>query len=181
MPSYPTNTRLVPQRIEFTTRTLATQFQSPYTGKSQTHRYGGQFWELNVTLAPLFLDDALELTAFLNSLAGTSTAFTFKLPTKFMMSSTPVVLTTTTTGNDFTVTSGTVSVGKYGYTSNITPNRLVQFTTATSLFPKLTPSQAGYSINNSSGANMRLVNNDVKYNVDEMMLTGIVIPMVESF
>jgi hypothetical protein len=177
MPSYPTNTRLVPQRIEFTTRTLATQFQSPYTGKSQTHRYGGQFWELNVTLAPLFLDDALELTAFINSLAGTSTAFTFKLPSKFMTSNT-VGITTTTTGNDFTVGSGTVAVGKYGYTSS--SNRLVQFTSATSLFPKLTPS-TGYSINSSSGANMRLANNDVQYSVDEMMLTGIVIPMVESF
>jgi hypothetical protein len=180
MPSYPTNTRLVPQKIEFTTRTLATQFQSPYTGKSQTHRYGGQFWELNVTLAPLFLDDALELTAFLNSLAGTSTAFTFKLPSKFMIPSS-VTFDTTTTGNDFTLTAGTVSVGKYGYTTNYTANRLVQFTTGTSVFPKLKPSQAGYTVNNSAGANMRLVNNDVQYSVDEMMLTGIVIPMVESF
>jgi len=181
MPAYPVNTKLVPQKIDFTSRTLGAQFESPYTGKVQTHRYGGQFWELNVTLAPLFLSDALELTAFLNSLAGTSTSFTFKLPSKFLMSSTPVVLTTTATGNDFTVTSGTVSVGKYGYTSNITANRLVQFTTSTSLFPKLTPSQAGYSINNSSGANMRLASNDVSYSVDEMMMHGVVIAMRESF
>lgn len=175
MATYPTNPRLTARKIDFTSRTLATQFQSPYTGKSQTYRYGGQFWELNVTLPPLFLDDALELTAFLNSLGGTSTAFIYKLPTKFMTSNT-VGISTTTTGNDFTVTSGTVGVGKYGYTSS--SNRLVQFTSATSLFPKLTPS-TGYSINSSSGANMRLASNDVQYSVDEMMIHGIVIPMVE--
>ena len=178
--TYPTNTKLAPKSIDFTSKTIATQFRSPYTGKTQTYRYGGQWWELTLTYAPLFQTDAEELTGFLNALAGTSGTFTFKLPSKFLMSSTPVVLATTSTGNDFTVTSGTVQVGKYGYTSNITPNRLVQFTTATSLFPKLAPSQAGYSIDNSSGVNMRLATNDINFSVDEMMLTGITVPFVEA-
>lgn len=174
--TYPTNTRLQPKNIEFTTRTLTTQFQSPFTGKTQIYRYGGQWWELNVTLAPLFQSDAEEMTGFLNALAGSTGTFTFKLPTKFMISSS-VGVTTTTTGNDFTVDSGTVQVGKYGYDS--TSNRLVQFTTATSLFPKLMPSTA-YTINTTSGVKMRLANNDVQYSVDEMMLTGVVIPMIEA-
>jgi hypothetical protein len=174
--TYPTNTRLQPKNIEFTTRTLTTQFQSPFTGKTQIYRYGGQWWELNVTLAPLFQSDAEEMTGFLNALAGSTGTFTFKLPTKFMISSS-VGVTTTSTGNDFTVDSGTVQVGKYGYDS--TSNRLVQFTTATSLFPKLMPSTA-YTINTTSGVKMRLANNDVQYSVDEMMLTGVVIPMIEA-
>lgn len=174
--TYPTNPRLQPRNIEFTTRTLTTQFQSPFTGKTQIYRYGGQWWELNVTLAPMFQSDAEELTAFLNALAGTAGTFTFKLPSKFLISST-VGITTTATGNDFTVSSGTVQVGKYGY--DATSNRLVQFTTATSLFPKLNPSTA-YSINTSAGVRMRLAMNDVKYTVDQFMLTDTVIPMIEA-
>jgi hypothetical protein len=174
--NYPSNTRLAPRSIEFTTRTLANQFQSPYTGKTQIYRYGGQWWELNITLAPLFQSDAEEMTAFLNALAGTSGIFTFKLPSKFLISSS-VGITTTSTGNDFSVTSGTVQVGKYGYDGS--SNRLVQFTTSTSLFPKLIPSTS-YTINTSSGVRMRLATNDVKYSVDEMMLTGIVIPIMEA-
>lgn len=174
--TYPTNTRLQPRSIEFTAKSITTQFQSPFTGKTQIYRYGGQWWELNVTLAPLFQSDAEEMTAFLNALAGTSGTFTFKLPSKFMLSAN-VGVSTTATGNDFTVSSGTVQVGKYGYDAS--SNRLVQFTTATSLFPKLSPSTA-YTINTTSGTRMRLANNNVTYSVDEMMLTGVVIPMIEA-
>jgi hypothetical protein len=177
--NYPTNSRLQPKSIQFTNKTLSSQFRSPYSGQTQTYRYGGQWFELNVTLAPLFQADAEEMTGFLNALAGNSGTFLFKLPSKFLTAAT-VQLTTTTTGNDFTVNSGTVSVGKYGYTSNYTPNRLVQFTTATSLFPKLKPSQGGYYVDNSSGVKMRLASSDVSYSVDEMMIHGIVIPMIEA-
>jgi hypothetical protein len=174
--TYPVNTRLQPRSIEFTAKSITTQFQSPFTGKTQIYRYGGQWWELNVTLAPLFQSDAEEMTAFLNALAGTSGTFTFKLPSKFMLSAN-VGVSTTETGNDFTVSSGTVQVGKYGYDAS--SNRLVQFTTATSLFPKLSPSTA-YTINTTSGTRMRLASNDVTYSVDEMMLTGVTIPMIEA-
>ena len=174
--TYPTNVRLQPRNIDFTARSITTQFQSPFTGKTQIYRYGGQWWELNVTLAPLFQSDAEEMTAFLNALAGSSGTFTFKLPSKFMISAN-VGRSTTSTGNDFTVSSGTVQVGKYGYDAS--SNRLVQFTTATSLFPKLNPSTA-YTINTTSGVRMRLATNEVNYSIDEMMLTGIVIPMIEA-
>jgi hypothetical protein len=175
--TYPTNTRLQPRNIEFTAKTLTTQFQSPFTGKTQIYRYGGQWWELNVTLAPMFQTDAEELTAFLNALAGTVGTFTFKLPSKFLKSSTNVVLDTNSNGNDFSVVSGTVEVGKYGY--DTTSNRLVQFTTATSLFPKLNPSTR-YTINNSAGTRMRLAMNDTRYTVDQFMLTEVTIPMIEA-
>jgi len=174
--SYPVNPRLQPRNIEFTSKSITTQFQSPFTGKTQIYRYGGQWWELNVTLAPLFQSDAEEMTAFLNALAGSSGTFTFKLPSKFMLSAN-VGISTTATGNDFTVSSGTVQVGKYGYDAS--SNRLVQFTTATSLFPKLMPSTA-YTINTTSGTRMRLASNDITYSVDEMMLTGVTIPMIEA-
>lgn len=178
--SYPTNVRLQPRTIDFTARTITTQFQSPFTGKTQIYRYGGQWWELTVTLAPLFQTDAEEMTGFLNALAGTVGTFYFKLPSKFLASA-DVGLNTDSTGNDFSVSSGTVQVGKYGYTSNTNnPSyRLVQFTTATSLFPKLSPSTA-YTINTTSGVKMRLATNEVNYSVDEMMLTGITIPMIEA-
>jgi hypothetical protein len=174
--TYPTNARLVPKSIDFGSRTIATQFQSPYTGKTQTYRYGGQWWELNLIYAPLFQTDAEELTGFLNALAGTSGTFTYKLPNKFMISAS-VGITTTATGNDFTLGSGTVEIGKYGYDNS--SNRLVQFTTATSLFPKLSPSTS-YTINTTSGTRMRLATNDIQFSVDEMMLTGIVVPIVEA-
>ena len=183
--TYPTNPRLAPQSIEFTNRNLTTQFRSPYSGQLQVHRYGGQWFELNVTLAPLFLEDALELTAFLNALAGDSGTFYFKMPSKFLIAPTAVSasvgITTDATGNDFTLGSGTVQVGRYGYTSNITPNpyRLVQFTTATSIFPKLAPSTS-FTIDKTSGVKMRLASREVSYSVDQMMIHGVVIPMVEA-
>lgn len=178
--SYPTNTRLQPRNIEFTTRTLTTQFQSPFTGKTQIHRYGGQWWELNVTLAPLFQSDAEEMTGFLNALAGTVGTFTFKLPSKFLITST-VNITASADANDFSVVSGTVQVGKYGYTksSNDPGNRLVQFTTATSLFPKLNKNNS-YEINTTDGVKMRLAANDITYTVDQFMLTEVTIPMIEA-
>ena len=174
--NYPTNTRLAPKSIEFTNRNLTSQFRSPYSGQLQVHRYGGQWFELNVTLAPLFLDDALELTAFLNALAGDSGTFIFKVPSKFLISAS-VGITTTATGNDFTLGSGTVQVGRYGYSSS--NNRLVQFTTATSIFPKLAPSTS-FTIDKTSGVKMRLASREVSYSVDEMMIHGVVIPMVEA-
>lgn len=174
--TYPTNTKLAPKSIDFTSKTIATQFRSPYTGKTQTYRYGGQWWELTLTYAPLFQTDAEELTGFLNALAGTSGTFTYKLPSKFMISAN-VGISTTATGNDFTVSSGTVQVGKYGYDGS--SNRLVQFTTATSLFPKLSPS-ISYTINTTSGTKLRLATNDINFSVDEMMLTGITVPFVEA-
>ena len=174
--TYPTNTRLAPQSIEFTNRNLTSQFRSPYSGQLQVHRYGGQWFELNVTLAPLFLEDALELTAFLNALAGDSGTFYFKIPSKFLISAS-VGITTTATGNDFTLGSGTVQVGRYGYSSS--NNRLVQFTTATSIFPKLSPSTS-FTIDKTSGVKMRLASREVSYSVDQMMIHGVVIPMVEA-
>jgi hypothetical protein len=75
------------------------------------------------------------------------------------------------------VSSGTVQVGKYGYDSS--SKRLVQFTTATSLFPKLIPSTS-YTINTTTGVNLRLATNDINFSVDEMMLTGITVPFVEA-
>ena len=174
--TYPTNPRLAPQSIEFTNRNLTTQFRSPYSGQLQVHRYGGQWFELNVTLAPLFLEDALELTAFLNALAGDSGTFLFKVPSKFLISAS-VGITTTATGNDFTLGSGTVQVGRYGYSSS--NNRLVQFTTATSIFPKLAPSTS-FTIDKTSGVKMRLASREVSYSVDQMMIHGVVIPMVEA-
>lgn len=179
--NYPTNTRLAPKSIEFTNRNLTSQFRSPYSGQLQVHRYGGQWFELNVTLAPLFLDDALELTGFLNALAGDSGTFIFKIPSKFLISAN-VGITTTATGNDFTVGSGTVQVGRYGYTatgSTSSNNRLIQFTTATSLFPKITPSTS-FTIDKTSGVKMRLASREVSYSVDEMMIHGVVIAMVEA-
>jgi hypothetical protein len=70
-----------------------------------------------------------------------------------------------------------VQVGKYGYDSS--SKRLVQFTTATSLFPKLSPSTS-YTINTTTGVNLRLATNDINFSVDEMMITGITIPFVED-
>lgn len=174
--NYPTNPRLAPKSIDFTNRNLTSQFRSPYSGQLQVHRYGGQWFELNVTLAPLFLDDALELTGFLNALAGDSGTFIFKVPSKFLISAS-VGITTTVTGNDFTLGSGTVQVGRYGYSSS--NNRLVQFTTATSIFPKLAPSTS-FTIDKTSGVKMRLASREVSYSVDEMMIHGVVIPMVEA-
>lgn len=172
--SYPTNLYLTPKRIDFTARTIASKYQSPYTGKQQIYRYGGQYWEMNLTIPPLTQSDAEELTGFLTALAGNSGTFLFKLPTKLVIGASQSI-TVAANGNDFTGGSG-VQIGKYGY-CNTAPNRLVKFTTATSLFPKL-PSGA-VTIDNSSGVLLRLSTNDISYSTDEMMITNTVVPVIE--
>ena len=176
--SYPTNPRLQPRSIDFTNRTQASAFRSPFSGQTQIHRYGGQWFEMEVSLPPLFQSDAEEMTAFLNSLGGSAGTFYFRLPSKFLTTSGSVTLTTTATGNDFTVDSGNVQVGKYAYDSSGS-RRLIQYTTTGSLFPKLMNSTQ-YTINTSTGAKMRLASNDISYSVDEMLMYGIVVPMVEA-
>jgi hypothetical protein len=174
--TYPTNARLQPRNIDFVNKTLTSKFQSSFSGQTQIHRYGGQWFELNVTLPPLFQADAEEMTAFLNRLGGNYGTFLFKLPSKFMMTGSPISVTTDTTGNEFT-TGATIQVGKYAY--DATDKRLVQFTSATSLFPKLSPSVA-HTLNTTDGVKMRLATSEVAYNVNEMMMYGVVIPMYEA-
>lgn len=178
MPSftYPTNTRLTPKSIQFTAKTQNAQFVSPFTGQSQTVRFGGQWWELTLSYAPLFQADAEELTAFFNALAGTSSAFNFKLPSKFLMS-TSTTVNVSANGNDFTSPSQTIQVGKYGATNS---GRLIQFTTSTSLFPKI-PSGNSVTISPSNNSSFRLATNELNFSVDEMMMTGISVPIVEAF
>lgn len=172
--SYPTNPYLTPKKIDFTAKTIATRYQSPYTGKQQVYRYGGQYWELNLTIPPLLQSDAEELTGFLAALAGTSGTFTFKLPTKLVITSSQSI-TVGANGNDFTGGSG-VQIGKYGYCAT-SPYRLVKFTTSSSLFPKLPAGSV--TINNSTGVLLRLATNDIQYSTDEMMITNTVIPCIE--
>jgi hypothetical protein len=174
--TYPTNTRLTPKSIQFTAKTQNAQFLSPFTGQSQTVRFGGQWWELTLNYAPLFQTDAEELTGFLNALAGTAGSFNFKLPSKFLMS-TSTTVNVSTSGNDFTSPSQTIQVGKFGATAS---GRLVQFTTSTSLFPKI-PSGNSVVISPSNNSKFRLATNELNFSVDEMMITGVTIPIVEAF
>lgn len=175
-PSWPTNAYLTPKKIDFTAKTLGAKYQSPFTGKQQVYRYGGQFWELNLTFAPMIQSNAEELTAFLTSLGGMETPFYFKLPTKLVIN-TPQTITVSSSGNDFSGGSG-VEIGKFGYCAT-SPNRLVKFTSASTLFPKLPYTGNPITINNTTGALFRLSTNDVSFSIDEMMITNTVIPIIE--
>lgn len=171
--TYPTNIRLAPKTISFTAKSTATTFTSPFTGKSQTVNYSGQWWELTLTYAPLFQSDAEELMAFYNRLGGKMNDFYFKLPSKFLMTGT-VSPTMNANGNDFTGATG--QTGKFGVSDTY---RLIQFTSTSSLFPRL-PSTPGPTIGTTNGAKLRLANNDVTFDVNELMLYGTTVALIEN-
>ena len=172
-PTYPTNIDLTPRQISFTSKTLATSFISPMTGKEQTVRYSGQYWELDLQYAPLFQSNAEELWGFYNSLNGKDGGFYFTLPNRMLMTGS-LSVTVGTDGNTFT--GGTGQIGKFGFCQN----RLVQFTGTGSLFPRLPYTGASTSINTSGGALMQLTNNDLRFDTDYMRLYGVTIGIMEK-
>ena len=171
-PSFPTNTRLQPKTIAFTTKTLGTSFTSPFTGQSQAVRYSGQYWELDLTFPPLLQADANQLWGFVNGLGGTSGKFHYKLPSKFLMSGT--LSTTMSTENNIVSNQG--QTGKFGVDGSY---RLVQFTDTGSIFPAHASGSA-ISLGTSNGALFRLATNDTNMSVDEMGVFGITIGLVEA-
>jgi hypothetical protein len=175
--SYPwTFPNITPAKIEFVAKTQASKFTSPFTGRSQVVRYqAGQWWECTLTFPPLTATDAQTLSGFITGLSGQQGTFYYKLPSKFRLSGN-VAITVGGNGNDVTVNTGTPQVGLYGTDS--VSNRLVQFTSATSIFPALAAGNT--TINPTSGSLFRLASNEVRYTVDEAMMYGFVIPVIEA-
>lgn len=173
MATYPTNKRLVPKSVSFTAKTQATTFQSPYSGQQQIVQYSGQWWEATLTYAPLFQTDAEELIGFLNSLNGSTGTFKWLPPSKYLVTGS-FTATMASPSNIFSETGA--PVGKFGIDS--VGNRLVQFTTTSSLFPIL-PTGA-HTIGNTGGATFRLMSNDLTFTIDEMQLYGVSIAIREA-
>ena len=173
MTTYPSNIRLAPRNISFTTKTQATTFQSPYTGQQQIVQYSGQWWEAVLSYAPLFQSDAEELIGFFNRLNGSTGVFYWTPPSRYMMSGS-LTATMASPSNNFAETTG--QVGKFGIDS--VNNRLIQFTGTSSLFPIL-PTGA-HTISTSTGAKMRLMANDLTFTIDEMQLYGVSVAIREA-
>ena len=166
---------IVPSNIEFVAKTNISVFASPYTGKTQVTRFqGGQWWELILSFPPLTPSEAQTLTGYLTRLGGQDGTFYYTLPDMFAMSGS-VVATVLANGNDFTLSSGTPQIGLFG--SDSVAKRLVQFTSATSLFPVLT---AGAKTITNTGSLFRLTNNEVRFTVNEMRDYGVVIAIRET-
>ena len=172
MATFPTNKRLVPKSIDFVAKTQAQSFQSPFCGQLQVFKYSGQWWELGLSFAPLLQDDAMELMAFINSLNGMSGTFTFSIPSKFAASSVSSPLTITGDGNTFT--GGTGTVGKFVYANN----RLIQFTTTSSLFPRQPLGSTSFAT--SGGGSFRLASNDSSFTLNEMIIGEFTVPIREA-
>lgn len=167
---------IVPSGIEFVAKTQAAKWTSPFSGKSQVVRYqSGQWWELALTFPPLFTTDAQILSGFITGLGGQDGTFYWKLPDMFKLSAS-VTGTVAANGNDFSVGSGTATPGLFGADS--VHNRLVQFTTATSIFPAL--NAGAVTINPASGSLFRLASNEVRFTVNEMKNYGVTINLVEA-
>ena len=170
--TFPTNVKLAPRTINFVPKTLATSFSSPFTGKTQVVRYGGQYWQLDLTFAPLFTSDAEELRAFILSLNGMDGTFYFKLPSKFLMTGS---VSPTITGDGNTFTGATGQLGKFGTDASY---RLVQFTSTSTLFPRLP--LGSNTISPTNGALFRLASNDFSWDVDAMHTNNFSLGIVEA-
>ncbi len=164
MTTYPTAANLTPKTIGFVAKTLGSSFTSPFTGQTQTVRYSGQYWELDLQYPPLSQTAAETLWGFFNQLGGTDGTFYYVLPARFLMSGS---LAITVTGDGNTFTGATGQVGKFGGTSD----RLVQFTGTGSIFPRLPT--GSYTVSAATPALMRMGSNELAVNVDEMREYGL--------
>lgn len=171
--TYPTNKRLVPNKMSLTAKTQASSFQSPFGGQTQVVQYSGQWWEGTLSYAPLFQADAEELMGFVNGLNGMVNTFYFTPQTKMLMSGS-LTVTVNADGNTFTETGG--QIGKFGIET--TSYRLIQFTGTGSLFPRLPA--GSHTISTSHGATFRLMTNDPTFDMDATMLYGTSLPIQEA-
>jgi hypothetical protein len=173
--TFPTNARINNTRqITFVPMKYGTSFTSPFTGQKQEVRYSGQCWQLDIEFNPLLQTDSEELMAFLVALNGTDTGtFYYTLPAKFRMSGT-IAITVTADGNTFT-TAGTPQVGKFA----VAGTRLVQITSATTIFPRLPA--GNYTLSNSSGALYRLTKPEQSFAIDYMMMGAFNMSITEAY
>ena len=169
---------ITPTKIDFMAQTLTSKFTSPFSGKTQTYRYqAGQWWTLTLTFSPQLMhgnNNAQTLSGFLTGLGGQDGTFYMQLPSMFRLSGN-VSGSVAANGNDFTLNSGTPTVGLFGADVN---RRLVVFTTTGSIFPAL-PS-GSVTINPNSGSLFRLATNEVKWSVDEMRQYGFSFDVIEA-
>ena len=177
--AYPyTFPNITPKSIEFMAKSTVAKFTSPFTKRAQVVNYNsGQYWELNLQFPPLYGSNARVLSGFANSLQGQYGTFYFTLPPDMRISGS-VTFTVAGNGNEITVTSGTAQPGLFGASLG-NPRRLVQFTTATSIFPAL-PGGTTVTLHPSTGSLFRLNSNDVAFNVNEAREYGVVLPLVEA-
>lgn len=175
MPAYPLTfpSTIIPRSIDFTTRVQSSKFQSPFNGQTQIHKYQGSWWELNLTFPPLFQEQAEELTGFLTGLYGQVGSFYYTIPSKFQASGS-ISLTMGANGSDFTLSSGSAQIGKFGADEDF---RLAQFTSTSSLFPNL--KSGATTIEGNRGALFRLAG-DLNWSVDHMVNSSVTIPIVET-
>jgi hypothetical protein len=162
--TFPTNPRIAnTNNITFIKKVLGTSFQSPFNGKTQMVKYSGEYWELDLQFNPLLQADAEELMAFIANLDGMDGTFYYKLPNKFLYTTTtPQTITITGDGSTFTGMTG--QPGKFAYCDS----RLVMFKTTSSLFPRL--SIGSKTLDRTSGALFRLNSNEQTFTVDAAMM-----------
>jgi hypothetical protein len=169
---------IAPREIEFQSRSTVAKFTSPFTKRSQLVNFnGGQWWELNLQFPPLFDANAKTLSGFVNSLQGQYGTFYYTLPASMRISGS-VTFTVSGNGNEITVTSGTAQPGLFGASLG-NPRRLVQFTTATSIFPAL-PGGTSVTLHPTTGSLFRLASNDNSFSVNEIRQYGVSLPIVEA-
>lgn len=167
-----------PRQVEFQARSTVSKFTSPYTQRSQLVNFNaGQWWELSLQFPPLLDSNARTITGFVNSLQGQYGTFYYTLPTSLQISGS-VTFTVSGNGNEVTVTSGTAQPGLFG-ASLTSPRRLVQFTSATSIFPAMPPGSS-VTLHPTTGSLFRLSSNDVTFSTNQMREYGVSVSMVEA-
>ena len=162
---------IVPNSIDFVGSSIVGSFKGAYTNRLEVVRYRqypNQWWELHMKFPPLVSSNAAAMRGFICGLNGIAGNFFFSVPKAFLMSGT-VTGITFNEGNDLNVLTGTPVVGTYGYASYTdasgTVSRLVQFTSATTIFPSF-PSGTSLSISNTGGSLFRLKMSTIKWQVD---------------
>jgi hypothetical protein len=184
----PTNTGIA--QIELRAVNAVAYSQSPFTFSGQAHAYPGQMWQADVSLPPMFAEDAEQWLGFLLSLRGRFGTFLLGDPLRTSPRGTATAATITGAAGDSSVSvtmTGTLLVGDYiqlGSADTATLHKVLQSQSGSGtleIWPALrvARSSASATLTNAKG-NFRLTSNEQSWSINEASVYGITFGAMEA-
>src|SRR3990167_1653850 len=190
-------------RVRFNPRSTVAVSRSPFTGQEQVYVHQGQWWEMDVEVAPGVRADIENVVAFLMELNGQEGTFNFCPPggtaPRGTATGTPIVANSAQTGNTFVTAGWTASLNNIlragdwfntgsGSTAQLYKNLKDIGTNSGGVasltcWPKIRQappnSGASLSVNSASGI-WRMASNEMTWDIHDAVVYGLTFSCIEA-
>lgn len=193
---------ITPRAVNIRARSIVGISQSPFTGQQQVYKHKGQWWEMEVSLPPMFREEAEQVASFLMKMNGQYGTFLFGDPANTLPrgvgTGTPLVKGGSQTGNTLLTdgwtssTTGILKAGDWIQLGSGSATRLHKVLDDVNsdasgnatllLWPDLrsSPSDNAQITVNTPQGQWRLSSNEVNYSIEEAKVYGITFACVEA-